>query len=187
MHSLKIVGVVLLVGVGAMGLATAAEPTARDKAAAAEKKNEKKKAPPVWETFSSEDGKYSWTEPAGWVLDEAGSKPGVRMVWNEPEGKGGVYTIAAYPKTSGKLEDLVKRASLGARPRAQKAWMCAENSAGEQKIAVAARPSGDDYIMVVLTAGPDTFKKLGGLPGVRKAADGSQGFKSVRAEEMPGD
>jgi hypothetical protein len=140
-----------------------------------------------WASFITENGQSSWTEPSGWILDEARSVPGLRMSWREPEGRG-TFRIVAYARTT-KIEDLVRAMSFGGKPKAMKAWMCAENQHGPDKIGVAARPTEEgDFLIVILQASPETWKKLGGLKGLRNAADGTSGFRStLRRQPMPGD
>lgn len=178
-----VVAVLASAGVSAAGeTGKAAEPS---KPADAGKKEQA--PPPVWTSFSSADGTLAWTEPTGWVLDDK-SVEGVRMVWHEPGDAGGLFTVSAYAKTAAKLEDLVRAAAYGAKPKAHKAWMCAQGDHGGRKVVVAARPlpSGDSLV-VVLEASPATFKKLGGMNGVRKAADSVFGFAPTKDEGMPGD
>ncbi len=149
---------------------------------------EKKRAATPWSTFAAEGGSYAWAEPTGWIADEAASTGGLRMVWNEPGNAGGSFTIAVYAKTGTSLEALVKAASFGGKARAQKAWMCAEGEHGETKVAVVARTlESGDFLLLVLSAKPLTFKKLGGLPGVRRAGTAVMGFKVRSEESMPGE
>ncbi len=150
-------------------------------------KTEKPKRPKTpWSTYSASDGKYAWAEPSGWVLDEAHSVGGVSMMWNEPNNGGGTFRIAAYAKTGASLVDLVKAASYGGKPRPSKAWMCAQGEHGDLKVAVAARVlDSGDYLLLVLSAPPATFKWLGGLPGVRIAANAVVGFKPTGGDWTP--
>ena len=160
---------------------------APDAPAAPPAKTEKPKKPKTpWSTYSASDGKYAWAEPSGWILDEAHSIGGLNMTWNEPDGGTGTFRIATYPKTGASLADLVKAASYGGTPRASKAWMCAQGEQGDLKIAVAARVlESGDFLLLVLSAPEASFKWLGGLPGVRLAANAVVGFKPHGADWKP--
>jgi hypothetical protein len=158
--------------------APAATPApAKAPAPAAAPAKAKKPATP-WSTYSSSDGQYAWAEPSGWTLDTTSSIAGQTMVWNEPNNAGGQFRIVAYAKTGASLADLVRATSYGGKPRAAKAWLCAQGQHGDQKVAVAARVlENGDYLLLVLSASPATFKWLGGMPGVRSAANAVFGFK----------
>jgi hypothetical protein len=162
----------------------AADKAAQEKASRAEKERiEKEKRARPWSTYSSEDGKFAWAEPTGWVADDAGSRPGIRMIWSEGEGKTGSFMIAAYSKTGASLADLVRAASFGATPKPNKAWMCAQGEHGDMKVAVAARVlDSGDYLLLVLSAEAGEFKRLGGLPRLRAAADSVVGFKPTGSQ-----
>ena len=166
----------------------AQEKAAQEKARAAQERAEKeriekeKRARP-WSTYASEDGKFAWAEPSGWVADDSASRPGIRMIWSEGAGKKGSFMIAAYSKTGASLTDLVKAASFGATPRPNKEWMCAQGEHGDQKVAVAARVlDSGDYLLLVLSAEAGEFKRLGGLPRLRAAADAVVGFKPTGSQ-----
>jgi hypothetical protein len=189
-----VVGVVVALAVGLAGWspgAWAGDPAPAPAAGAAPAPapaHSHRKAERPWSTYSAENGAYAWAEPSSWIPDEAQSRGGVRMVWNEPGNTGGTFTIAAYAKTGASLVDLVKAASYGGKPRADKAWMCAHGEHGTLKVAVAARVlDSGDFLLLVLAASPPSFKRLGGLPGLRLAANAAYGFKPAAADRLPGE
>jgi hypothetical protein len=138
-----------------------------------------------WSTYSASDGKYAWAEPSGWTLDESHSVGGQSMTWTEPGGTG-TFRVVAYPKTGASLTDLVKAASFGGKPHASKAWLCAQGEQGDLRIAVAATTlSSGDSLLLVLSAPSTSFRWLGGLSGVLRAANAAVGFHAKGADWQP--